>query len=321
MRKRHKQIGLGGTFDHFHDGHQKLILFAADLGEKLLIGVTDQKLTLHKAFPHTIESYEERARSVANFCQTHHLSYSITRLTDPFGPTLENSEIDALAVTPETSLGASKINELRTGLSLKPLPIYICDFFLAENRQPLHADAIRTGTHNRHGVIYNMAFTQDVLLNEMQRTFFQTPQGEVFQKPDVVERGTFIAVVGDHCLEKFIENQWPYHLGIFDKKQQRISVNSANIDAIKPDEKVVNEAGKISLSLIKALQTALIQKHKHLEIVGEEDLAAVALVLAAPLDSVIYYGQPNVGMIKMIATEALKNQFYQVLKNPNLSQT
>jgi uncharacterized protein (UPF0218 family) len=37
------------------------------------------------------------------------------------------------------------------------------------------------------------------------------------------------------------------------------------------------------------------------------------LALVAPLGAVIYYGQPNEGIIEMIVTEELKELFYSIL--------
>ena len=69
MAKRYKTVGLGGTFDHFHDGHRHFLKYAASLSLRLHIGITHPKLTLHKSHAHLIESWEKRAQSVKKFCQ------------------------------------------------------------------------------------------------------------------------------------------------------------------------------------------------------------------------------------------------------------
>jgi len=324
MRKRHTLIGIGGTFDHFHAGHEKLLLFADELAEKVLIGVTEERMTRYKLFDTTIQPYNDRTKNVMRFCQQHKIAHAIVKLSDPMGPTLENSDVQALAVSPETEPGAEKINELRQNLGLRELPVYICDFFKAENQQPLHADQIRSGKLNRQGIVYDLLLQSDITLNDQQRNFFKSPQGEILFEPNYEDRIPAIAVVGDYCLDNFQTHHWPFQLGVYDLKQQREFVASQFLDHLKPQTTVCNPAGGITSQLTQALQSAVTASPSHpyfIKVEGEEDLAAVALVLLMPLNSEIYYGQPNQGMVRMIATEELKNTVYQVLKNPNLSQT
>lgn len=319
MRKRHRIIGVGGTFDHFHAGHEKLILFAAELADEILIGVTDDHMTQHKKYAEQIQSYADRVRAVTQFCRQHHLTGIVTQLHDAIGPTLENSIVQALAVTPETVSGGSKINELRSKLGLRELPIYICDFFIAENGQALHAEQIRSGRMGRKGQAYTQVFAHNTTLLEPQRQFFQLPQGEVVTKPVSNLRSPWVAVVGDYSLEQFIQHKWQYNLGVFDLKQQRQSVQSPILTQLVVDEETTNPAGTLSSNLVKSLELSLHASKFHLKVVGEEDLAAVALVILAPLGSLIYYGQPDLGMVCMQVTEELKEKFFDVLSENSRS--
>lgn len=315
MRKRHKLIGMGGTFDHFHAGHEKLILFAAELAEQVLIGVSTEKLTQHKSFAGQIQSYTERVRAVSQFCKRNHIVAIITPLNDPFGPTLEDSQVQALAVTPETLPGGNKINELRENLGLRELPIYICDFFIAENGQALHADQIRAGQMSRAGKDYHQVLDQDLVLNNEQRQAFKVPQGELVAAPEIDARSPLVAVVGDYCLENFIQHHWPYNLGVFDLLQQRQTFDSKLLHNLSHTTNLHNPAGVITRDLTEKLLANLATKKAHLQIEGEEDLAAVALVILAPLGTEIYYGQPQQGMVQMVVTEELKQHFYDVLSS------
>lgn len=319
-RKKYFKIGMGGTFDHFHAGHAKFLSFASELGAHLMIGVTDPHLTRGKSYEHLIESYSVRAKAVHHYCNQHHIAHTIVRLNDPYGPTLEGSEVTALVVTPETSPGADKINELRSKLQLRALPVYICDYFLAEDGNPLHAEKIRAGIANRNGEIYSRIFNANLSLDDEQRIFFQKPQGPIIIEPGSTIDPTLKIVVGDMSLRTFIREGWQYDLGIYDRQEQRKnSIENETLDLI-PNETVSNPPGVFSLQLIKVLEKALKQKTKHILVEGEEDLAAVAMVLLAPLNTQIYYGQPGEGIVEMIANESLKNTFYQVLTKPNLSQ-
>jgi len=55
MAKKIQALGMGGTFDHFHAGHEKFIKFAYEQAEQLFIGVTTEKMSRGKKYAHLIE--------------------------------------------------------------------------------------------------------------------------------------------------------------------------------------------------------------------------------------------------------------------------
>jgi len=123
-------------------------------------------------------------------------------------------------------------------------------------------------------------------------------------------------VVGDSTLEQFVLHNWKYNLGIFDGKRERVVVNSEILNKLKIDQRVSSAPGEISEELSTILKKWVeIDDFKHIFVEGEEDLAAVALILLLPLGSHIYYGQPNQGIIEMIVTESLKHNVSEVLYN------
>jgi len=306
-RKRYTMIGLGGTFDHFHEGHKHFLRYAADLAETVLVGVTKARLSHHKPFASAIEDFSERQGAVKHFCHQEKIQVKVVPLTDPYGPTLEKSPVRALCVTPETSAGADKINEVRDKLGMRPLPAYICDYILAENGDPIHSAFIRAGIMNRQGQLYASLLNQDLVLNQIQREFFSQPQGPLIET--VFENPLLTVVVGDRCLETFIQKGWSYDLGIYDLRTQRQAYPSAILEKLKPEITIENPASQVSLKLRQALDTSLAHHHRHLKIEGEEDLATIALVLLLPLGTSIYYGQKDQGMIHLEVSETLKESF------------
>lgn len=308
MRKLYEIVGLGGTFDRFHVGHEHFIKFASQFGQHLHIGITHSKLTQAKHLVELIEPYETRKRAVVKFCKAHQISASINQLTDIYGPTIdEKSKIKALVVTEDTVMGANKINQARQAMDMYQFPVQVCPLLKDQTGKIISSERIRAGKINRVGEVYQQIFNKNLVLTKNQRQFFSQPQGEIVDQPKSQD-STLICVVGDHSLEKFIKNKWPYDLAVYDLKEQRQIVKSSTLINLNPDITVKNPAGSISLELIQALTV-----HKLIFVEGEEDLAAVALMLLLSLGSKIYYGQPNQGLIQMEITEEKKDQFYQIL--------
>jgi pantetheine-phosphate adenylyltransferase len=315
MGKQYKTVGLGGTFDHFHDGHKQFIEFAAHLSQQLIIGVTYPELTLHKPFAHLIESPEKRAKMVKQFCHYNNIPCEVVELVDIYGPTLEDKRIEALIVTEETLDGAKKINDLRLKMKLRDLNVHVAPLLKNQAGQPLHSEQIRGGEANRQGIIYRLLFEKNLVLNEEQRQFFSKPLGKIVDQP-IYETASPVCVVGDASVETFVTNNWNWwDVAVFDGKQQRTEYNSESIGSLNIDKKINNSAGMISAELVRELYGSLTNRKELTTIFvnGEEDLATVALVLLLPLDSVIYYGQPNEGMVEVVVTEHLKDKVYQIL--------
>lgn len=306
----YKKIGLGGTFDHFHKGHQAFLLFSSQLAEHLVIGITTPEMILHKNFYSQIEEYDARAEAVRSFTKNFFNKVDVIPLTDPYGPTLMGSNVEALAATVATKKGAEAVNTKRLELGLPAIPIHTCELEMNENGEPLASEKIRAGKVNRTGSVYKNIFTSTFIPTTKQLQFFTQPQGAVVNTPSPAE---YVYVVGDTSLESFIKNNWPYQLGVVDFLKQKKPYQPQVITTSAAEHHVTNKAGEIAVELVNALELALSENHRHIIVNGEEDLAAVALVMLAPLGAHIYYGQPNVGMIEMIANEQKKEECFKIL--------
>lgn len=307
----YKKIGLGGTFDHFHLGHQAFLLFASELAEHLVIGITTPEMIKHKHYFSQIESYETRAEAVKSFTKNFFNKVDVIPLTDPYGPTLLGSNVEALAATSATKSGAENVNIKRAELGLGQLPIHVRELENDENGNPLASERIRKGLINRKGKVYKNIFKNVIFLNDNQKQIFTSPQGKIVTHPSPSE---IAYVVGDTSLENFIAHNWPYNLGVIDFIKRRKPYQPPVLSETSTIVRVANENGTISVKMIEALANAIETSAKHLIVDGEEDLAAVALVLLAPLGTHIYYGQPKIGMVDMIVTEEKKEEVANVLR-------
>ncbi len=65
---------------------------------------------------------------------------------------------------------------------------------------------------------------------------------------------------------------------------------------------VKNPAGTLTDELIRALTYAVAHPPVTINVDGEEDLAVIPLILAAPLGTIILYGQPHKGVVVRTVT-------------------
>jgi pantetheine-phosphate adenylyltransferase len=319
MPKHSRTIALGGTFDHLHSGHERFLTFASELGGQIIVGLTTERMNTHKPLAQLIQPFGVRKRAVLSFCQRHNINCQVVPLDDPYGPVITDANVYGLALTEMTVVSGERVNPLRQKLGLRPLETFICTMLRDETGEIISSTRIRAGEIDRQGTIYQRIFRQPLTLNPQQREYFGQIQGEIVNRFEATYPSPRTCVVGDMSVETFLKHNDKFHLAVFDLRQQKIPVASEALTSIKPDRVVVNPAGTISPELVTALSSALAQREKFLFVDGEEDLAAVVLVLLLPLQSVIYYGQPNQGMVAMTVTEGLKHTVYTIL-NPNLSQ-
>ncbi|KAE9409475.1 Nucleotidylyl transferase [Gymnopus androsaceus JB14] len=118
-------VALGGTFDHLHPGHKILLSIAAWLAnQKVIVGVSDHALLSSKSNAHILESLETRQANVRSFLEMFKPSrvqtpmdkgfeYDIVMISDTYGPTGTDPNIQGLVVSRETVGGAEKIAEYR----------------------------------------------------------------------------------------------------------------------------------------------------------------------------------------------------------------
>lgn len=143
-----KNVAVGGTFDHFHKGHEKLLSEAFNIGENVLIGVTSDEFGGKKG---NIEPCTKRMTQLEKFIQKFDSNYVVKRLEEPFGPTVDDPQFDAIVVSRETKPTADKINQIRKEKGMKPLKIFIIGCVLADDGKPISSTRIRNKEIDRDG--------------------------------------------------------------------------------------------------------------------------------------------------------------------------
>jgi pantetheine-phosphate adenylyltransferase len=147
---KYEIVAVGGTFDHFHKGHEKLLNKAFEIGNYIMVGVTSNEFGGQKG---SIEPCSKRMSELEEFLQKFNSRYTVKRLEEPYGPTVHDPQIDAIVVSRETEPVADKINEIRQKKGIKPLKIFVIGWVLAEDGKPISSTRIRRGEIDRNGKV------------------------------------------------------------------------------------------------------------------------------------------------------------------------
>ena len=151
--RRLRLVSVGGTFDALHKGHWFLLLEAFKVADRVIIGLTTDEFAweLHK--PHHVDCYEKRLADLKRFLAEQGLlnRSEIIPLNDPYGPTIDSSEIEGIIVSEETEPRANEINRLRTEKGKRPLLIFCIKMVLAEDGKPISSTRVRKQEVDRYG--------------------------------------------------------------------------------------------------------------------------------------------------------------------------
>ena len=151
-----KKIAVGGTFDYIHDGHLAILAKAFELGEHVLIGITSSEMQLVKDTA-GIPPLEVRRRELLEVLSSHDwvVRAEVYIISDPFGPAVDDPELEAIVVSSETRPRADEINKFRNTKGFKQLEIIDIPFVLAEDGLPISSIRIRYGEIDVHGKLLN----------------------------------------------------------------------------------------------------------------------------------------------------------------------
>lgn len=334
-------VVCGGTFDHFHKGHESLLELAFSLGNRVIIGVTSDgyiknskikiptpiKASAGKQNSKLIESFEKRKQSVLGFIEREKAlcKAEIIKIEDLFGPTLSRDlVIDGITVSEDTKQGADLINIRRKELRLNKLSIFVAPLIRAEDGKLISSARIRNGEINRMGKLYVKPewLKTDLFLPENLRQEFQKPFGELLSDTEslIKDEGKLIIAVGDMTTKKLNQLGIDQQLSVIDfKVARRIILSSFSDLGFSGNEEIVtadNPAGHITSNLFSKVLNVFrtdFNQRIILKIEGEEDLAVLPLILTSPLGAIIYYGQPNEGLVKVLVSEDSKELAYDLV--------
>ncbi|KAL6489171.1 hypothetical protein MHYP_G00029120 [Metynnis hypsauchen] len=123
----YSDVVVGGTFDRLHGAHRTLLNICCLLANRrFLIGVCDQELLKNKVLKELIEPYSRRVQKLKEFLNDvkPSLQYEIVPLSDPFGPSVTDPQLQCIVVSEETRRGGEAVNRKRAENDLSELVLY-----------------------------------------------------------------------------------------------------------------------------------------------------------------------------------------------------
>lgn len=317
----YSHVVLGGTFDHLHIGHRKLLERAFSLAPKVTIGLTTETMNVEKGHLASLQSFAERKQELMKWIQQNGNSrvFDIVKIHDVFGSTLNDTSLDAIVVTSQTLPGAEKINTRRQELGMKPLPIEECDLVKDKTGNIISSTRIRSGEISREGFLYTSIFDQDISLSDETRELLRKVHGEqLFTLPLSVLSTAELPyiLVGDVIAHRAVNNRLSFSVAYIDAMSRK-QAYAFDIPEGYGMEKldIQNPAGTIAVSAAKHVIEHLAAKNTIFQIKGEEDLLAVVAVLVSPLGSHVAYGNEygRDGISFITITEEIKSDFASAL--------
>ena len=305
---RFNLVAVAGTFDHLHLGHKKLLGQANKNGKKVIVGLCRQSMLTNKLYPQSLESFRQRRQNLNKIGFKH-----IVPLTDIYGPAAASRTIDAVVCSPLSRPNAEKINQKRQLNNLNYLTIIEVPLVQCSDGHPLSSSLIRQGLVNRQGQFYPHVFNRDLKLPLSLRPLLQKPFSPIIKK---ISRPKFeVIAVGDIAAVSLLNQKIVPTLAIVDLKTKRRQIfPHLKALGLKSGLTASNPAGNISKNSVKQLLTCFSQKQPSLLIDGEEDLLVLPAILLAPLQTTIFYGQPDKGIVRVLVTEAAKAKALKFLQ-------
>jgi cytidyltransferase-like protein len=325
MKYLYQKAVLGGTFDHFHLGHQKFLDTAFEESHQVTIGLA-QPVIFHKKFlSNVIESYQIREKNLRQYlANKQYLDRAvIIPIDNIFGNTLTEENIDAIFATVDTEHNVDVINNKRNEIGFDVLKKIIVPFVKSADGNILSSERIRKGEIDTQGFVYKSLFEQKqtFVLPDDLRQELKHPLGRLVENTNdvlkIIKDQTVIAV-GDVIVSSLKKEGFTPALSIIDFRTRREDLPQLDINGIKTTNKQGTINSKAALALQKALHIYLQSNQPQTVIVdGEEDLLAVPAILFAPLDAIVLYGQFDQGVVINNSTETKKQVIVQLLNRFN----
>lgn len=348
--KYHK-VALGGTFDCFHRGHEMLIKKAFELGEHVVVGVTSDGFAKKSHIRRIrlirrISRIGDRRKAVEQFIEEHGWQdrCEIIEIADHYGPTVDDPTFDVIVVSPETEKFAVEINKKRATKGYKPLVITVVPWVLADDNKLIAATRIRNGEIGADGEVFALPANwgvrrlPDEIRRELRKPFDYAqgkPFGTFYGHISLISRIRPIRLisVGDKVTHALLHEGITPAVAVIDyhirRKREYTHFTEHGFDRDVAVTEVKNPAGTVSYASFAAIRRIAAHAYTSYEsyktyksyvliVDGEEDLLVLPAILAAPLGTLVVYGQPPIddqkeGIVVVEVTVGKKREVMRIL--------
>src|SRR5258708_10991681 len=176
-----KESILGGTFDQFHVGHQKLLDTAFEQSAFVTIGITQPHMYQHKLLSSRIDDFSARKQAVTTYLtkKKYLRRAKIISIGDMYGDSLKTG-IDAIFATHANLPNVRLINKKRKEHNLAALRVVTVPTITGDDRRIVTSERIRLGEIDKNGKSYLDVFKgrSMLVLPERLREAMRHPLGE-----------------------------------------------------------------------------------------------------------------------------------------------
>lgn len=254
----------------------------------------------------------------------------------PYEPATTVVGVDALVITSQNRKTGEEINEKRKAKNLPPFHLIEVGLVPAEDEKPISSTRIRSGSIDEEGAL---------VMPESLRSLLQKPLGKVLTGSDIFasiknHESQSIITVGDMATKTVVDCGISPSFAIIDgmvarkryvpsatlisnglSQQSACRVRPCELCAAGSDPGETDKAhvvrvksgpGFISTFAMEAIDSALalLKQSKHPSILlvvdGEEDLLVLPVIQKTKEGTVVYYGQPGKGLVKVLVTPSVK---------------
>ncbi len=313
-------VFVAGTFDRLHAGHRELLMRACEAGEKVTVGLTSdtfvKKYKIHDSL-FMIQPFEERKQHLLHWIEERGYGKKaiIVPIDDPYEPAVSDPDGEILVVTPDTKARGEEINAKRKAKGLPPYALLVVPLVPAQDRMPIASTRVRNGEIDQAGRL----IMPDSLRPELSRPIGRVLVGDQIGSSIEANRNGTIITVGDITTETFLTAGVVPHLAIIDFQVQRKPFRG--LDAKFQELNLYRVHVSSGPGFIAKEALTLIQKwathpegHEALIVDGEEDLLTIPAVAYSPVGAVVYYGQPNAGLVEVEVTEDKKSEALAIIR-------
>lgn len=171
------KVGIGGTFNVIHKGHELLFETAFTVGDSVEVGLTsDEFAKAQKQVP--VAPYFMRKENLTKFLQRYGKPFEIVLISDANGTAASSRTLDAIVVSPETRANADRINVIRRSSGLKPLQVFVIRDVRADDARRISASRVVKGEIDKEGRLLRpvkvaVGTTNRVKVDAVTRVFTQ----------------------------------------------------------------------------------------------------------------------------------------------------